>query len=98
MPVLGRLLMKMFDSLAGYILQSLKHLGGVRPQRANVSLPSALKESCGSVQSQCRLLWGFSFQGQHSLDSTESFAGEGWEKHGFQEVWSSFNLTQNLAG
>lgn len=98
MPVLERLLMKMFNSLAGYILGSLKHLGGVRPQRTNVSLLSALKESCGSVHSQCRLLWGFSFRGQHNLDSTESFSGEGWEKHGFQEVWSSFNLTQNLAG
>lgn len=51
-PVSGRLLTNMFDSLAGYILESLQHVGGVRPQRANVSLPSALKESDGSVQSQ----------------------------------------------
>lgn len=44
--------MKMFDSLAGYILESPKHLRGVRPQKANVSLPSALKEFCGSVQTE----------------------------------------------
>lgn len=44
--MLERLSMKMFNSLG-----SLKYLGGIRPQRSNVSLPSR-----DSVQSQCRLL------------------------------------------
>lgn len=49
--MLERLSMKMLNSLG-----SPEDLGGIRPQRSNVSLPSR-----GSVQSQCRLLWGFKF-------------------------------------
>ena len=96
--------MKIFDSLAGPILRSLEHLGRIRLQRANIALPSGLKESLEApfrASAHCCGALGFYLHWEALRvniilipQNPSRRLREGW----IPEVCSSFNLIHNLAG